>query len=244
MPTQMALRTRPLPTKALECFWLLQIVPLTNAYLLLEIRHLISLASFKKSYKLLICTKTFSLRSRQMDLSSFVIQEPPSKQFQRETLSSLIKSTSFCGILKNWTKLNCFLKWLPVHVSIEGNEKADKLTKKARNNNNSKNKNTTLIDPNAIADFKLREKLYPTKNQICKINADRLINKTIVKLRMGLHREIRIDREGKKHHRKCDNCSETELTQDHIFNSPAIILSLLEISVWPTTIDLYENKLS
>ena len=118
------------------------------------------------------------------------------------------------------------------------------VAKEARSNNNGKNKNTALLDANAFADFKLREKLYPTKCQIYKINADRLINKTIVKLRMGLHREIRIDREGKKHHRKCDNCSETELTQDHIFNSPAIILSLLEISVWPTTIDLYENKLS
>ena len=48
--------------------------------------------------------KALSRRSRQMDWSSFVTQEQPSRQFQRETLLSPIKSSSFCGIFKNWTK--------------------------------------------------------------------------------------------------------------------------------------------
>ena len=56
----------------------------------------------------------------------------------------------------------------------------------------------TLLGANAFADFKVKEKLYPRKNQIFKINAGRLISETIVRLRMGHHREMRIDRKGKK----------------------------------------------
>ena len=82
---------------------------------------------------------------------------------------------------------------MPAHIHIESKEKTDKLSKKG------KNKNTTLLDVNAFTDFKLREKLNPTKKSICKINTDRIITKTIVRLRMGRHRGMRIYREGKKH---------------------------------------------
>ena len=48
------------------------------------------------------------------------------------------------------------------------------------------------------------------------------------------------DKNGKIQHRKCDNCSETELTLDCNFNYPAIILNLWKIGILPTGIDLYE----
>ena len=58
---------------------------------------------------------------------------------------------------------------------------------------------------------------------------------------MGHLRGMRVDREGKKKHiKKCDNCSETELTLDYIFNCPAKIPNLLKIGILPTTINLYE----
>ena len=81
-----------------------------------------------------------------------------------------------------------------------------------------KTKNISSLNENGIADVKLREKLYPKNSHICKINADQLITNTIVRLRMGHQRGMRIDREGRKYYRKCDNYSETELTPDHIFN--------------------------
>ena len=162
IPTQMALQTRSLSTEALDSFWPLQMLPFTNACLVLEIRHLILLVSYMQSCKLLTCTKPTLLWSRQMDWSSFVTQQLPSRQFQKETLSSPIKISSF---LRDIEKLNktCLLQWLPAHVNIEGNKKADKLVKEDRNNNNGKNKYATLLDANAIADFNLRVKLYPIK---------------------------------------------------------------------------------
>ena len=60
---------------------------------------------------------------------------------------------------------------------------------------------------------------------------------------MEHHRGMRIDRENKNHHRKCVNCSETELTPEHIFNCPVIIPNLLKIGVFPKTVDLSEDNI-
>ena len=48
---------------------------------------------------------------------------------------------------------------------------------------------------------------------------------------------MRIDRESKKHYRKCDNSTETDLKPDHIFNYLAIIPNLLKIDVFFTTVE-------
>ncbi|GFX01361.1 hypothetical protein TNCV_4736021 [Trichonephila clavipes] len=55
----------------------------------------------------------------------------------------------------------CFLQWLPAHLEITGNENTDKLTKEARNINNDNFVNSTLLDANPGANFKLREKIRP-----------------------------------------------------------------------------------
>ena len=58
---------------------------------------------------------------------------------------------------------------------------------------------------------------------------------------MGHHRGKRINREGKKHYRECDKCSEIELTSDDIFNCPANIPHFLKIGALPTKINLYKD---
>ncbi|GFY01410.1 RNase H domain-containing protein [Trichonephila clavipes] len=89
-----------------------------------------------------------------------------------------------------------FLQWLPAHIDITGIENADKLTKEARNLNNDNFVNVTLLDANAVTKFKLKEKSIPVKHQIFNISGDRLITKTIARLRTGHHRGMKFDRDG------------------------------------------------
>ncbi|GFU94955.1 RNase H domain-containing protein [Trichonephila clavipes] len=116
----------------------------------------------------------------------------------------------------------CFLQWLPTHIDLAGNESANRLAKEARNLNNDKFVNVTLLDAN----FKLREKSIPEKYQICNISRDLLIPKFIARLRTGHYRGMKFDRDGRRSDRNCDNCSDTELTPAQISHCPAILADL------------------
>ncbi|GFX15429.1 RNase H domain-containing protein [Trichonephila clavipes] len=100
----------------------------------------------------------------------------------------------------------------------------DKMVKEARNLNNDKFVNITLLDANSVANFKLREKSISVNHQICNISGDRLITKTIARLRTGHYRGMKFDRVGTRSYRNCDNSLDTELTPAHIFDCPAILL--------------------
>ncbi|GFU85116.1 uncharacterized protein TNCV_1553791 [Trichonephila clavipes] len=91
--------------------------------------------------------------------------------------------------------------------------------------------NITLLDANAVTNFKLREKSIPVKHQICNISEDHLITKIIARIRTGHYRGMKFDRDGKRSYRNCDNCLDTELTPAHIFDYPAILAALQEIGV-------------
>ncbi|GFV43844.1 RNase H domain-containing protein [Trichonephila clavipes] len=90
----------------------------------------------------------------------------------------------------------CFLQWLPAHADIADNENADKLAKEDRNLNSDNFVCITLLDANTVANFKLREKSIPVKHQICNISGDRLITKTIARLRADHYRGMKFDRDG------------------------------------------------
>ncbi|GFX11664.1 RNase H domain-containing protein [Trichonephila clavipes] len=114
-------------------------------------------------------------------------------------------------------------QWLPALVYIAGNQSADRLAKEARNLNYYRFVNITLLDANAVANFKLREKSIPVKHQICNISGDRLITKAIAKLRTGRYRGMKFDGDGRRSYQNFDNCLDTELTSAHIFDCPAIL---------------------
>ncbi|GFU70437.1 RNase H domain-containing protein [Trichonephila clavipes] len=79
-----------------------------------------------------------------------------------------------------------------------------KLVKEARNLNHDNFVNVTLLDPNAVTSFKWREKSIPVKLQICNISGDRLITKTIARLRTDPHRGMQFYRDGSRFYRNCE----------------------------------------
>ncbi|GFX59818.1 hypothetical protein TNCV_1778571 [Trichonephila clavipes] len=85
--------------------------------------------------------------------------------------------------------------------------------------------NVTLLDANAATNLKLRKKSSPVKHQLCNISGDRLITEIIPRLRAGHYRGMKINWDGKTY-RKCDNCSDTELTPALIFDCPAILAAV------------------
>ncbi|GFW81144.1 hypothetical protein TNCV_4805121 [Trichonephila clavipes] len=52
--------------------------------------------------------------------------------------------------------------------------------------------------PSVTKTMRKLEKSSPVKPQICNISADRLITKTIARLRTGHHRGMKIDRDGRR----------------------------------------------
>ncbi|GFT95277.1 uncharacterized protein TNCV_3325871 [Trichonephila clavipes] len=76
-----------------------------------------------------------------------------------------------------------------------------------------------------------RESSILVKHQLCNISGDRLMTKTISRLRAGYCREIKIDRDGRKTYRNCGNYSDTELALAHIFDCPTILAAPQEIRI-------------
>lgn len=75
------------------------------------------------------------------------------------------------------------------------------------------------------------------------MNADRFTTKTIVRLRTNHHRSMKIDKEGRRVYRNCDNCSDVQLTPSHIFECPAISANLIKLGILPSLIDLYDENI-
>ncbi|GFX31338.1 uncharacterized protein TNCV_2061561 [Trichonephila clavipes] len=86
-----------------------------------------------------------------------------------------------------------------MHASFVESESAKNALNEVRNLNNDNLVNVTLADANAVANFKLREITILAKRQLCNIlSGDRLITKTIARLRIGHYRGMKIDRDGRE----------------------------------------------
>ncbi|GFW27541.1 uncharacterized protein TNCV_163811 [Trichonephila clavipes] len=88
-----------------------------------------------------------------------------------------------------------------------------------------------------VANFKFREKSIIVKNPLCNTSGDRLITKTIARLRIDHYTGMKFDRD-RRTYRNCDNCSYTELTAVNVFDCPAILAAVQEIEVLFSSLNL------
>ncbi|GFW57723.1 RNase H domain-containing protein [Trichonephila clavipes] len=165
-----------------------------------------------------------------MQKNAWKIEAQSSRGFGLITELNYLKA-----VVRLQTILQMKMSQLPICWNFR-NENADKVAKEARNLNNDNCVNITLLNANAVENFKLRDKSIPVKHQICNVSGDRIITKTIARLRTDHYRGIKFDWDGRRSNKSCDNCLDTELTPVHIFDCTAILAALEAIG------DLFSPK--
>ena len=132
---------------------------------------------------------------------------------------------------------------MPAHIGTTGNETAHKLAKDAKTLKSKNNINVSPLDANVSVNFKLREQSILINHQLNNMNGVRFITKTIVSLRTGHHRGMKIDADGNEIYRNCDNCPDIELSTPHIFDRPAILAHLQNLRILSLKITFYEDNI-
>ncbi|GBM16387.1 hypothetical protein AVEN_129711-1 [Araneus ventricosus] len=97
-------------------------------------------------------------------------------------------------------------------IGIDGNETAEQLAKDDRLLNNDSTYHISLFDTDAVAKSKLRKTSIKKSFQICKINEDRNITKTITRLRTSHFKGMGKDVNGVRTYVQSSHGPENELS--------------------------------
>ncbi|GFV70241.1 RNase H domain-containing protein [Trichonephila clavipes] len=131
---------------------------------------------------------------------------------------------------------SCLLKWIPAHVNIEGNECADSLAKESRNDDQLC-PNITLADANAVANYRLLPHRYK-KPLIVDFDCSRNLTSIIARLRTGHFKGMKISSDKTRTYIPCKNCSEAQLTPDHILECPVLTPHIIRLGMVPLASEL------
>ncbi|UYV73666.1 hypothetical protein LAZ67_11000280 [Cordylochernes scorpioides] len=97
-----------------------------------------------------------------------------------------------------------------------------------------------LYTPKIVDIEKIKQKIR--NDQICEINSERKLTKTITRLRTKHYKGITIHPDSTRTYRTCNNCPGVELTPTHIFSCPAMTAALQKIDMDPEQ-QLYSPKI-
>ncbi|GFU73790.1 RNase H domain-containing protein [Trichonephila clavipes] len=133
---------------------------------------------------------------------------------------------------------SCLLQWIPAHVNIEGNECADSLAKEGRNDDQLC-LTITLADANAVANYRLLPHRYK-KPFIVDFDCSRNLTSIIARLRTGHFKGMKISSDKTRTYIPCKNCTEAQLTPDHILECPALTPHIMRLGMVPLASELRE----
>ncbi|GFX52496.1 RNase H domain-containing protein [Trichonephila clavipes] len=127
---------------------------------------------------------------------------------------------------------SCLLQWIPGHINIEGNECADSLAKEGRNDDQLC-PTITLADANAVANYILLPHRYKKKTLIVDFDCSRNLTSIIARLRTGHFKGMKISSDKTRTYIPCKNCTEAQLTPDHILECPALTPHIIRLGMVP-----------
>ncbi|GFW41445.1 RNase H domain-containing protein [Trichonephila clavipes] len=133
---------------------------------------------------------------------------------------------------------SCLLQWILVHVNIEGNECADSLAKEGRNDDQLC-PTITLADANAVANYRLLPHRYK-KTLIVDFDCSRNLTSIIARLRTGHFKGMDISSDKTRTYIPCKNCTEAQLTPDHILECLALTPHIIRLRMVPLVSELRE----
>ncbi|GFU91578.1 RNase H domain-containing protein [Trichonephila clavipes] len=133
---------------------------------------------------------------------------------------------------------SCLLQWIPAHVNIEGNECADSLAKEGRNDDQLC-PTITLADANAVANYRLLPHRYK-KPLIVDFDCSRNLTSIIARLSTGHFKGMKISSDKTRTYIPCKNCTEAQLTPDHILKCPALTPHIIRLGMVPLASELCE----
>ncbi|GFV85623.1 RNase H domain-containing protein [Trichonephila clavipes] len=134
--------------------------------------------------------------------------------------------------------ISCLLQWIPAHVNIDGKEFAVSLAKEDINQDHHC-PTITLADANVVANYRLLPHRY-NKPLIVDFYCSRNLTSLIAKLRTGHFKGMKISSDKTRTYIPCKNCTDAQLTQDHILECPTLTPHIIRFGMVPLASELCE----